>query len=256
MSNLMQTAMPKPISKVLLVMPEAGLRRALQKALQQAAKSLDNPFGIQFIGCDSAEEALAIAKGDGDLQTVLVDAGAHDSLGAEDLVQTLYALRPELDLYVLVEQNRDEAVVALMNREAIDGYFIRDEFDARGWFRIIQAELREKSHMPFFEALNEYVLMAKDAWHTPGHSSGDSLRHSPWAWEFHEFLGDQVLRADLSVSVDMLDSLLEPKVWWQKRKKKQHWPLVPNRRFLPPTAHRRRIRLFFKPYLRPATSCC
>ena len=211
MSNLMQTAMPKPVSKVLLVVPEAGLRRTLQKALQQAAKSLDNPFGIQFVGCDNAEEALAIAKSDGDLQTVLVDAGTDDSLGAEDLVQTLYALRPELDLYVLVEQNRDEAVVALMNREAIDGYFIRDEFDARGWFRIIQAELREKSHMPFFEALNEYVLMAKDAWHTPGHSSGDSLRHSPWVWEFHEFLGDQVLRADLSVSVDMLDSLLEPK---------------------------------------------
>lgn len=203
--------MPKPISKVLLVVPEAGFRRTLQKALQQAAKSLDNPFGIQFLGCETAEEAMAIAKGDGDLQTVLVDVGARASSAAEELVQWLYALRPELDLYVLVEQDRDEAVVALMNREAIDGYFIRDEFDARGWFRIIQAELREKSHMPFFEALHEYVLMAKDAWHTPGHSSGDSLRHSPWVWEFHEFLGDQVLRADLSVSVDMLDSLLEPK---------------------------------------------
>lgn len=203
--------MAKPVSKVLLVIPEPGYRRMLIKALQQAAKSLDNPFGIQFSGCQSAEEALSVARRDGDLQTVLVDVSTRASAEAEELVQALYALRPELDLYVLVEQDRDEAVVALMNREAIDGYFIRDEFDARGWFRIIQAELREKSHMPFFEALHDYVLAAKDAWHTPGHSSGDSLRHSPWVWEFHEFLGDHVLRADLSVSVDMLDSLLEPK---------------------------------------------
>jgi hypothetical protein len=29
--------------------------------------------------------------------------------------------------------------------------------------------------------------MASDAWHTPGRSSGDSLRGSPWAAEFHEF---------------------------------------------------------------------
>jgi arginine decarboxylase len=29
--------------------------------------------------------------------------------------------------------------------------------------------------------------MARDAWQTPGRSSGDSLRGSPWAAEFHEF---------------------------------------------------------------------
>ena len=52
--------------------------------------------------------------------------------------------------------------------------------------------------------------MAKDAWHTPGHSSGDSLRDSPWANDFYHFIGEHVFRADLSVSVPMLDSLMEP----------------------------------------------
>ena len=53
-------------------------------------------------------------------------------------------------------------------------------------------------------------LMAKDAWHTPGHSSGDSLRDSPWASDFYQFIGEHIFRADLSVSVPMLDSLMEP----------------------------------------------
>jgi arginine/lysine/ornithine decarboxylase len=53
--------------------------------------------------------------------------------------------------------------------------------------------------------------MAKDQWHTPGHSSGESLRGSPWVNDFYEFMGEHVFDADLSVSVPMLDSLMEPK---------------------------------------------
>jgi arginine decarboxylase len=52
--------------------------------------------------------------------------------------------------------------------------------------------------------------MAKDQWHTPGHSSGESLRGSPWVNDFYDFMGEHVFDADLSVSVPMLDSLMEP----------------------------------------------
>src|SRR3989449_11404974 len=48
-------------------------------------------------------------------------------------------------------------------------------------------------------------------WHTPGHSSGESLRGSPWVNDFYEFMGEHVFDADLSVSVPMPDSLMEPK---------------------------------------------
>lgn len=207
--------MPLPHSHVLIVLSDATFRRNLLKGLGAAAKSLDNPCGLAFSGTDCAEEALRIAREDGDLQCVLVD-GLGDAAGerpwqAEALVQALHALRPELDLYVLVDSARDEETVGALTREAIDGFFIRDESDPRGWFRIIQAEIQEKSRTPFFDALREYVLMAKDAWHTPGHSSGDSLRGSPWSSAFREFVGENLLRADLSVSVDMLDSLLDPK---------------------------------------------
>ena len=207
--------MPRPHSHVLLVVADPVLRRSLLKGLGAAAKSLDNPCGLSFSGAETADEALAIARQDGDLQCVLIDGvgggEAPNAWGAEGLVQALHQLRPELDLYVLVDEQRDEETVGALTREAIDGFFIRDEADPRGWFRIVQAEIQEKSRTPFFDALREYVLMAKDSWHTPGHSSGDSLRGSPWSASFREFLGENLLRADLSVSVDMLDSLLDPK---------------------------------------------
>jgi arginine decarboxylase len=92
----------------------------------------------------------------------------------------------------------------------VEGYFYREEQDYRGIYRILNAQIQEKARTPFYDQLKHYVLMAKDAWHTPGHSSGDSLRDSPWVSDFYEFIGEHTFRADLSVSVPMLDSLMEP----------------------------------------------
>ncbi|MGH8753808.1 MAG: aminotransferase class I/II-fold pyridoxal phosphate-dependent enzyme, partial [Burkholderiales bacterium] len=94
--------------------------------------------------------------------------------------------------------------------ESVDGYFYREERDYRGMYRILNAQIQEKARTPFYDQLKSYVLMAKDAWHSPGHSSGDSLRDSPWASDFYEFIGEHVFDADLSVSVPMLDSLMQP----------------------------------------------
>ena len=92
----------------------------------------------------------------------------------------------------------------------VDGYFYREERDYRGMYRILNAQIQEKARTPFYDQLKAYVLMAKDARHTPGYSSGDSLRGSPWVNDFHEFMSKHIFDSDLSVSVPMLDSLMEP----------------------------------------------
>ena len=50
----------------------------------------------------------------------------------------------------------------------------------------------------------------QDAWHTPGHSSGDSLRGSPGLRPSTNSSA-RTCCAPISVSVDMLDSLLDPR---------------------------------------------
>src|SRR2546425_939199 len=78
-------------------------------------------------------------------------------------------------------------------------------------YSLLNAQIQERARTPFYDQLKNYVWMAKDQWHTPGHSSGESLRGSPWVNDFYEFMGEHVFDADLSVSVPMLDSLMEPK---------------------------------------------
>jgi arginine decarboxylase len=220
--------MAKPTSRVLVINDEPLILRELLKGLNAAARSLENPFGIAFIGALTAREGLALIERDGDIQTVVVDdklyavpeskatggkkgAGRRSlQVSALKLVQKISALRPELDIYILIEKEKEDQVVDALFAEAVDGYFYREERDYRGMYRILNAQIAERARTPFYDALKAYVMAAKDAWHTPGHSSGDSMRGSPWVNEFYDFMGEHVFDADLSVSVKALDSLMEP----------------------------------------------
>jgi arginine decarboxylase len=193
--------------------------REFVKGLNAAARSLDNPLGITFTGVTTAREALAEIERDGELQAVLVDdtlytlknGEAKAEMSALELVQRITRFRPELDVYILIAQEKEDDIVDALFAEAVDGYFYREERDYRGIYRILNAEIQERARTPFYDQLKNYVWMAKDQWHTPGHSSGESLRGSPWVNDFYEFMGEHVFDADLSVSVPMLDSLMEPK---------------------------------------------
>ena len=215
--------MPKLTSRILVINDEHLVLREFVKGLNAAARTLDNPLGISFSGVTTAKEALSLIEADRDLQAVLVDDRLYSlakngsnskkklQMSALELVQRITRLRPELDVYILIAQEKEDDVVDKLFTESVDGYFYREERDYRGIYRILNAQIQERARTPFYDQLKNYVWMAKDQWHTPGHSSGESLRGSPWVNDFYEFMGEHVFDADLSVSVPMLDSLMEPK---------------------------------------------
>ena len=212
--------MPKLSCRILVINDEQLVLREFVKGLNAAARTLDNPFGISFTGVATAKEALALIESDGDLQAVLVDDTLYSlgsnskkelQMSALELVQRINRFRPELDVYILIAQEKEDDVVDALFAQSVDGYFYREERDYRGIYRILNAQIQERARTPFYDSLKNYVWMAKDQWHTPGHSSGESLRGSPWVSDFYDFMGEHVFDADLSVSVPMLDSLMEPK---------------------------------------------
>jgi arginine decarboxylase len=213
--------MRKPVSRILVVNDEPLVLREFVKGLNAAARSLENPLGLTFTGVTTGAEALAAIEQDGDIQAVVVDDKLYPlnskgskkklQMSALELVQRVNRFRPELDVYILVAQQHEDEVVDTLFAEAVDGYFYREERDYRGMYRILNAQIQERARTPFYDQLKNYVWMAKDSWHTPGHSSGESLRASPWINDFYEFMGEHIFDADLSVSVPMLDSLMEPK---------------------------------------------
>jgi len=62
---------------------------------------------------------------------------------------------------------------------------------------------------PFFKALVAYANDGSYSWHCPGHSGGVAFLKSPVGQMFHQFFGENMLRADVCNAVDELGQLLD-----------------------------------------------
>ncbi|MDA1339164.1 MAG: arginine/lysine/ornithine decarboxylase [Proteobacteria bacterium] len=62
---------------------------------------------------------------------------------------------------------------------------------------------------PFFKALTHYAMDGSYSWHCPGHSGGVAFLKSPVGQMFHQFFGENMLRADVCNAVAELGQLLD-----------------------------------------------
>ncbi len=82
------------------------------------------------------------------------------------------------------------------------------EFVARHIIREAKAYL-DSLAPPFFRALVHYAQDGSYSWHCPGHSGGVAFLKSPVGQMFHQFFGENMLRADVCNAVDELGQLLD-----------------------------------------------
>jgi arginine decarboxylase len=82
------------------------------------------------------------------------------------------------------------------------------EFVARHIIREVKAYL-DSLAPPFFRALVDYAQDGSYSWHCPGHSGGVAFLKSPVGQMFHQFFGENMLRADVCNAVDELGQLLD-----------------------------------------------
>ncbi|MFO8086366.1 MAG: aminotransferase class I/II-fold pyridoxal phosphate-dependent enzyme [Bacteroidales bacterium] len=183
---------------------------------QQAREELTEALvvrGLKVVSSNNFEEASDYLVQDGSIHAVLSEwqlpkrADSKQWVKGLDIFNHFLELRFEISLflYTSISDTRN-----LTSGGIINGYFLKKEKVYDDIVRKIQAEIDEKNHAPFYEKLVRYARKAKDSWHTPGHASGNSVKHSPYARDFYEFFGENLFLADVSVSVPELDSLLHP----------------------------------------------
>lgn len=146
------------------------------------------------------------ALNDPRVQAVVLDAAKLTQKQLKTIGDARQSLswRAEVPLYLWSDDEGKAAHCPAARRLPLsrrDGNAVRDA---------VAADLQKQSATPFYSALQSYVNRKPDSWHTPGHSGGDSLRHSAWGSDFYHFVGQSMWQADLSVSVQSLDSLLHP----------------------------------------------
>ncbi|MFV0277495.1 MAG: aminotransferase class I/II-fold pyridoxal phosphate-dependent enzyme [Parahaliea sp.] len=201
--------MTNPVSRqtveIVLASGDAGFRESLLAEFTRCAAGdgrREGAFELQVLGAADGEQLLALAREREALQAVVIDAATLADTAK--LSSALRAIRPELDLFLMVgeeEGNFPEGRTELLDRADVSpGRLCRQ----------LRSAIARRARTPFANTLRDYVYSAKDAWHTPGHSGGDSLRDSPWVADFYQLMGEHIFNTDLSVSVQSLDSLLEP----------------------------------------------
>ena len=82
------------------------------------------------------------------------------------------------------------------------------EFVARHIIREAKSYL-EGVQPPFFKALLDYAENGSYSWHCPGHSGGVAFLKSPVGQMYHQFYGENMLRADVCNAVEELGQLLD-----------------------------------------------
>ncbi|MEE4661181.1 MAG: aminotransferase class V-fold PLP-dependent enzyme [Halieaceae bacterium] len=193
----------KPAIAIAIYSEDTAFAQRWQQGLSAAAAEhySDTPLAVlSAVDRNALSELLKRP----DLQALAVH-----SANAAEIVPRCLKRRPHVNHFVVLPQTRRGHIDALLDL-TIDGYLDDTDEDYFSALREILAAVSQKAATPFADTLRDYVQSARDAWHTPGHSGGDSMKDSPWVADFYRFMGEHIFDADLSVSVHMLDSLLEP----------------------------------------------
>ncbi|MDD2999226.1 MAG: aminotransferase class I/II-fold pyridoxal phosphate-dependent enzyme [Candidatus Riflebacteria bacterium] len=193
--------------RVLLLNPDAKTNEIEFKELSSR--------GINMVTASNVEDACRLLREDGLIHVILTEwklpqvfGDSARTVSGSELFDKFKRIRFEVTIFLFT----DAADLPYSSTGGdLSGYFYKGDHDYDDVVRKIRSEvINSKNRAPFFDKLLEYSRKSKDSWHTPGHSSGYSIKNSVWVRDFYEFFGANIFRADISVSVPMLDSLLHP----------------------------------------------
>ncbi len=187
--------------------------RALAKAIEEE--------GIEVLGVTSYGDLSSFAQQQSRASAFILSIDDEQFTSAEDAEKAISDLRAfvaeirfrnlDIPIFLYGETRTSRHIPNDVLRELhgfIHMFEDTPEFIARHVAREARAYL-DSLPPPFFRALTHYAADGSYSWHCPGHSGGVAFLKSPVGQMFHQFFGENLLRADVCNSVDELGALLD-----------------------------------------------
>ena len=185
--------------------------RALAEAIEKE--------GMEVLGVTSYGDLTSFAQQQSRASAFILSVDDEELLDDEE--QTIADLRAfveeiryknaEIPIFLHGETRTSRHIPNDILRELhgfIHMYEDTPEFIARNVVREAKAYL-DSLPPPFFRALTHYAADGSYSWHCPGHSGGVAFLKSPVGQMFHQFFGENMLRADVCNAVEELGQLLD-----------------------------------------------
>ncbi|TMS56763.1 lysine decarboxylase [Imbroritus primus] len=189
--------------------------RALAEAIEHE--------GMEVVGVTSYGDLTAFAQQSSRASTFIVSIDDDEFVSEEDkpeaaaieklraFVSEVRRRNADLPIFLYGETRTSRHIPNDILRELhgfIHMFEDTPEFVARHIIREARVYL-DTLAPPFFKALIEYAQDSSYSWHCPGHSGGVAFLKSPVGQVFHQFFGENMLRADVCNAVEELGQLLD-----------------------------------------------
>src|SRR5215813_3079971 len=144
------------------------------------------------------------------LRTLTADVDQHQSAetSALNLARVLKRVRPELDLYLVVN-GRVEDIAGSSKATAVRRVCYAVEELLELHLSILEG-VQSRYETPFFDNLKKYAQRPIGTFHALPIARGKSIFKSDWIRDMGEFYGPNLFLAESSATTGGLDSLLEP----------------------------------------------
>ena len=171
---------------------------------------------LDVIQAISAADGMAVVTSDAAIHAVLMDwtlddddAKTHEK--ARGLLNYIRGRNDRIPIFLMAER-KDSTQLPVEVMQIVDEFIWTLEDTASFVSGRVEAAARryiEEVLPPFAAALGRFARVHEYSWHTPGHTGGTAFLKSPVGRVFYDYVGENVLRSDLSISVGELGSLLD-----------------------------------------------
>ena len=186
--------------------------------IRMLAKAIESE-GVEVLGVTSYGDLTSFAQQQSRASAFILSIddnefveGNHDALdNLRKFVDEIRYRNEEIPIFLHGETRTSRHIPNEILRELngfIHMYEDTPEFVARYILREARTYL-DSLAPPFFKALTEYAADGSYSWHCPGHSGGVAFLKSPVGQMFHQFFGENMLRADVCNAVEELGQLLD-----------------------------------------------
>ncbi|MDR2153962.1 MAG: DegT/DnrJ/EryC1/StrS family aminotransferase, partial [Burkholderiaceae bacterium] len=165
----------------------------------------------QFAQQQSRASAFILSIDDEEFTTDGPDLDPAAVLNLRSFIQEVRRKNADVPIYLHGETKTSQHLPNDVLRELhgfIHMFEDTPEFVAKHIVREARSYL-EGIQPPFFKALLDYAEDGSYSWHCPGHSGGVAFLKSPIGQMYHQFYGENMLRADVCNAVEELGQLLD-----------------------------------------------
>ena len=163
--------------------------------------------GYTIINSSSLDDTISTLKHNARIVSYIMDW----ELISLNSVEVLAEINPDLPIFAIYT-NHNELDLELSNFKLTLDFLQYDQhLISNDMQRIIRAinNYQDKIIPPFTKELMNYVNSNKYTFCTPGHMGGTAFTRSPIGAVFYDFFGANTFKADISISVPELGSLLD-----------------------------------------------